>query len=81
MMNSIAIRQFSPSSGFVRRAAACTKATSTLYDMPVSNHGARCRFVIYKKGLEKDYNIVGPSTIGGLKVSGPPTAAHASTTA
>jgi len=40
----------------------------TLYDMPVSNNGARCRIIIYKKGLtEQDITILHPSTLGGLK--------------
>jgi len=39
----------------------------TLFDMPVSNHGARCRMVIYKKGIESDVRIAPPSELGGLK--------------
>ena len=31
--------------------------SSTLYDMPVSNHGARVRFVIYKLGLKEDVKV------------------------
>lgn len=40
-----------------------------LYDMPVSNNGARCRIIIYKKGLslETDIAIKPPSDLGGLK--------------
>jgi len=44
---------------------------STLFDVPVSNHGARVRFVIYKKGLESEFKIESPfGAIGGLKVGG-----------
>ena len=39
-----------------------------LYDMPVSNNGARCRIVLYKKELdESEVCIVSPIDIGGLK--------------
>ena len=30
---------------------------TTLYDMPVSNHGARVRLLIYKLGLEKSVQV------------------------
>ncbi|GBF97979.1 glutathione S-transferase [Raphidocelis subcapitata] len=65
-----------------RRAAACRAAGAhaaaaaapalpkvskpTLFDMPVSNNGARVRHVIYSKGLEGEFDIVPPSTVGGL---------------
>jgi len=39
-----------------------------LYDIPVSNNGAKCRLIMYKKGLSKDeVSIVSPVDIGGLK--------------
>ncbi|GIL70070.1 hypothetical protein Vretimale_3346 [Volvox reticuliferus] len=38
-----------------------------LYDVPVSNNGARNRYIIRKKGLEGEIDIVSPQTIGGLK--------------
>lgn len=38
---------------------------ATLYDVPVSNNGARIRFLIYKKGL--NVHITPPADIGGLK--------------
>jgi len=38
-----------------------------LYDMPVSNNGARCRIVIYKKGIEDQIDIKSPMDIGGLR--------------
>ncbi|EFJ50701.1 hypothetical protein VOLCADRAFT_88491 [Volvox carteri f. nagariensis] len=40
-----------------------------LYDVPVSNNGARNRYIIRKKGLENEIDIVSPQTIGGLKSS------------
>jgi glutathione S-transferase len=43
-------------------------AKHTLYDMPVSNNGARCRIIVYKKELdESEVSIVSPADIGGLK--------------
>jgi len=33
----------------------------------VSNNGARCRIIIYKKGIEDQVSIVSPMDIGGLK--------------
>jgi hypothetical protein len=41
----------------------------TVYDVPVSNNGARVRFVLYKKGLESMYDLKPPTAIGGLQVS------------
>eukprot|EP00752_Nemacystus_decipiens_P005365 g4866.t1 len=38
-----------------------------LWDIPVSPAGARCRFVIYEKGIEDVVDIVSPMEIGGLK--------------
>ena len=40
---------------------------STLYDVPVSNHGARVRFLIYKLGLEDEVKVVSPMELGGLR--------------
>ena len=42
-------------------------AQSTLYDLPVSNHGARVRMVLYKRGLEDKVKIVSPMELGGLR--------------
>jgi glutathione S-transferase len=45
-----------------------TETKHILYDMPVSNNGARCRVIIYKKKLdESDVSIVTPMELGGLK--------------
>lgn len=39
-----------------------------LYDVPVSNNGAKCRLIMYKKGLpQEEVAIVSPMDIGGLK--------------
>jgi len=39
-----------------------------LYDMPVSNHGARCRLILYKKGIpSSEIAIAPPADLGGLK--------------
>jgi glutathione S-transferase len=42
---------------------------SVLYDVPVSNNGARCRLILYKKKIPKtEVDIVSPMTLeGGLK--------------
>lgn len=48
--------------------AGQTTAKHTLYDVPVSNNGARCRLILYKKGITEDeVEIVSPATMGGLK--------------
>ena len=46
---------------------ALALSTSTLYDMPVSNHGARVRLLVYKRGLEDLVKIASPSALGGLR--------------
>eukprot|EP00775_Hariotina_reticulata_P011007 gene11007-11161_t len=38
----------------------------TLIDVPVSNHGARVRHVIYHKGIEEDFDVVPPKALGGI---------------
>ena len=44
------------------------KATKpTLFDVPVSNNGARIRWILYKKGLEQEFDIIPPAEIGGVK--------------
>jgi glutathione S-transferase len=47
--------------------ALAMRATDELYDVPVSNHGARCRFIVKLKQLESVVRVVSPSEIGGLK--------------
>jgi len=45
-----------------------TSSKHTLYDLPVSNNGARCRLILYKKKIpSEDVAIVSPATLGGLK--------------
>ena len=48
-------------------AATTVSGLTTLYDLPVSNHGARVRLVLYKKGLEGAVKIVSPQELGGLR--------------
>jgi diadenosine tetraphosphate (Ap4A) HIT family hydrolase/glutathione S-transferase len=39
-----------------------------LYDVPVSNNGARCRLILYKKGIQSDEILIQPpSVLGGLQ--------------
>merc|ERR1719203_609537 len=39
-----------------------------LFDMPVSNNGARCRIILYKKSIPKEkVDIISPMALGGLK--------------
>jgi glutathione S-transferase len=50
-----------------RRTGLRTMATAqTLYDVPVSNNGARIRLLIYKKKLQDVVEIKSPAEIGGL---------------
>lgn len=45
-----------------------SKSDHILFDMPVSNNGARCRTILYKKGIVKDQvDIISPVALGGLK--------------
>ena len=53
-----------------RASAACAAAPSvgTLYDVPVSNNGARCRMLLYYYGVkESEVTIVPPTELGGLR--------------
>lgn len=49
--------------------SARVQLAATLYDVPVSNNGARARLIIYAKGLDAAFavTIEPPSTIGGLR--------------
>lgn len=47
--------------------SATTQTKDRLFDMPVSNNGARCRVILYKKGLEDKVKLVSPMEIGGLR--------------
>lgn len=45
-----------------------TTSKRILYDVPVSNHGARCRIILYKKEIPpSDVRIAPPTELGGLK--------------
>ena len=45
-----------------------TESRHTLFDVPVSNNGARCRIILYKKGLpESEVKVVSPADLGGFK--------------
>jgi hypothetical protein len=51
---------------------AMTEPLSTsdhiLFDLPVSNNGARCRIILYKKNISQEQvEIISPVTLGGLK--------------
>lgn len=52
-------------------ASAASSSTSTkliLYDAPVSNNGARCRLILYKKEIpESEVKVTSPADVGGLK--------------
>jgi len=40
----------------------------TLFDVPVSNNGARCRIIVYKKGLpESEVRVRSPADVGGFR--------------
>ena len=48
--------------------ASCVVTKHKLFDMPVSNNGARCRIILYKKQIpESEVSIVSPMHIGGLR--------------
>ena len=48
--------------------AAADFPTPCLFDMPVSNHGARIRMILKSKNLENnEIKLAPPSLIGGLK--------------
>eukprot|EP00980_Cylindrotheca_fusiformis_P005146 scaffold1089_cov117-Cylindrotheca_fusiformis.AAC.9 len=47
---------------------ATPAARHTLYDIPASNNGARCRIIVYKKGLpESEVKVLSPADLGGFK--------------
>lgn len=56
--------------GTVTTAFSMTMSASksTLYDLPVSNNGARCRIIKYKKNIpDEEVEIKSPMELGGLK--------------
>jgi diadenosine tetraphosphate (Ap4A) HIT family hydrolase/glutathione S-transferase len=57
-----------PSSVMGATTTATTSSKYTLYDTPVSNNGARCRVIIYKKNISpSEIDIQSPAAMGGLK--------------
>ena len=48
-------------------AEECSNVKPILYDLPVSNNGARVRMAIYLKKLEGEIDIVSPMELGGLR--------------
>lgn len=48
--------------------SSISNAHHILFDVPVSNNGARCRIILYKKGISRDeVDIVSPAVTGGLR--------------
>jgi len=50
-----------------RKIGTGAVASTVLYDMPISNNGARVRLIVYWKGLESTIRFVSPAEMGGLK--------------
>ena len=51
-----------------RRLTTMSAAPYTLYDLPVSNNGARVRMLLYYKDVKPDQvAIVSPMELGGLR--------------
>jgi diadenosine tetraphosphate (Ap4A) HIT family hydrolase/glutathione S-transferase len=50
------------------KLSSISNADHILFDVPVSNNGARCRIILYKKGISQNkVDIVSPAVMGGLK--------------
>lgn len=48
-------------------AAGAPPKTAVLYDVPVSNNGARCRMILYYKSIpDTEVRILSPADLGGL---------------
>lgn len=57
-----------PSRCLARMSLGSTPSVGTLFDVPVSNNGARCRMVLYYKQISKaEIAVVSPAELGGLK--------------
>jgi len=48
-------------------SSSSSDPAATLYDLPISNHGARVRYAIYAKDIHDVVHIVSPNELGGLK--------------
>mmetsp|Transcript_44535 Transcript_44535/g.128740 ORF Transcript_44535/g.128740 Transcript_44535/m.128740 type:complete len:388 (+) Transcript_44535:108-1271(+) len=56
------------SQGLSSNPGPTAMANRVLFDVPVSNNGARCRIIAYKKGIpENELAIMSPMDIGGFK--------------
>ena len=68
MVQTLALASLHISAGTSSGDTASVASRAVLYDVPVSNNGARCRAIIYKKGLsENDVAIKNPAELGGLR--------------
>mmetsp|Transcript_7085 Transcript_7085/g.13355 ORF Transcript_7085/g.13355 Transcript_7085/m.13355 type:complete len:390 (-) Transcript_7085:169-1338(-) len=64
----IILLRISPVLSFSIAMSSSSTTKSKLYDLPVSNNGARCRIILYKKEIpEQEVKIVSPADVGGLK--------------
>lgn len=63
----VSVRRATRRTATVSAAASSHDDTPVLYDVPVSNNGARIRLVIYWKQLESAFAITNPSVLGGIK--------------
>lgn len=65
----ILLSRFACASAFASlRMSASTSPRHQLFDMPVSNNGARCRIILYKKNIpESEVKVISPVDVGGLK--------------
>jgi len=63
--NAFSLMKMSSISG---TSMSASSPKHSLYDVPVSNNGARCRVILYKKDIKSDdVTIVSPMELGGLK--------------
>jgi len=51
---------------FITLTTAASALKSVLYDVPVSNHGARVRMIINSKGIASEVAMKPPTELGGL---------------
>jgi diadenosine tetraphosphate (Ap4A) HIT family hydrolase/glutathione S-transferase len=66
--NSLSLPRISISRMSAVASDTSTAAKRTMFDIPVSNNGARCRVILYKKEIpESEVSIASPATLGGLK--------------
>jgi len=64
----ITVSSANPSTAVTAAPTTFKAKKPTLFDVPVSNNGARIRWILYKKGLDvEEFDIIPPAEIGGLK--------------